>query len=195
MKVISMKKTMILLANGYEEIEALTVVDYLRRAEISIDLVSITGNLETISAHQVHILADKLIEDIELEEYDAVITPGGIPGSTNLAENDKVTALLQSFYQGNKLVASICASPLALEAAGLAEKVKGTCYPGFEGQIHFKEFSEERVVKDGNVITSRGPATTSYFALAIIEELAGKETAEKVKNGTLMTFVEEAIKA
>lgn len=190
-----MKKTMILLANGYEEIEALTVVDYLRRAEISIDLVSITGNLETISAHQVHILADKLIEDIEQEEYDAVITPGGIPGSTNLAENDKVTALLQSFYQGNKLVASICASPLALEAAGLAEKVKGTCYPGFEGQIHFKEFSEERVVKDGNVITSRGPATTSYFALAIIEELAGKETAEKVKNGTLMTFVEEAIKA
>ncbi|MBB6443964.1 DJ-1 family glyoxalase III [Bacillus benzoevorans] len=190
-----MKKTLILLANGYEEIEALTVVDFLRRADISIDLVSITGKLETVSAHGVHILADKLIEDIQGEEYDAIITPGGIPGATNLAENEKVTSLLQSFYKDNKLVASICASPLALEAAGIAEKVKGTCYPGFEGQIHFKEFSEEAVVKDGNVITSRGPATTSYFALAIIEALAGKETAEKVKNGTLMTFVEEALKA
>ncbi len=190
-----MKKTMILLANGYEEIEALTVVDFLRRAEISIDLVSIIGKLETVSAHGVHILADKLIEEINPNEYDAVITPGGLPGSNVLAGNEKVKSLLQSFYGENKLIASICASPLALEAAGIAEKVKGTCYPGFEGQVHFKEFIEKPVVKDGNVITSRGPATTSYFALAIIEELAGKETAEKVKNGTLMTFVEEALKA
>ncbi len=163
---------------------------------ISIDLVSIVGKLETVSAHGVHILADKLIEEINPNEYDAVITPGGLPGSNLLAENEKVKSLLQSFYGENKLIASICASPLALEAAGIAEKVKGTCYPGFEGKIHFKEFIEEQpVVKDGNVITSRGPATTSYFALAIIEELAGKETAEKVKNGTLMTFVEEALQA
>ena len=85
-----MKKTMILLANGYEEIEALTVVDFLRRAEISIDFVSIIGKLETVSAHGVHILADKLIEEINPNEYDAVITPGGLPGSNLLAENEKV---------------------------------------------------------------------------------------------------------
>lgn len=185
---------MILLANGFEEIEALTVVDFLRRAEISIDMVSITSKLETIGAHQVHILADQQLEDINPEDYDAVITPGGLPGSVTLAENEKVKSLLQSFYQKNKLIASICASPLALEAAGITEKVKGTCYPGFEDKIHFKKFSEEPVVKDGNVITSRGPATTSYFALAIIEELAGKETAEQVQNGTLMTFLEETLK-
>lgn len=190
-----MKKTLILLANGYEEVEALTVVDFLRRAEITIDIVSVTGKLETESAHGVHITADKLIEEIDPKEYDAVITPGGLPGAHLLAENEKVTKLLKSFYEDDKLVASICASPLALEAAGIAKNIKGTCYPGFEDKIHYKEFSEEPVVKDSNVITSRGPATTAYFALSIIEELAGKEVADKIKNGTLLTFVEEKIKA
>ena len=111
-----------------------------------------------------------------------------------LAENKDVLSYLQSFYEDHKLVASICASPLALEAAGLAAKIKGTCYPGFETQIQFKEYSEEIVLKDGNVITSRGPATAPYFALAIIEALEGKEKADKVRNGTLIPMVEAAIK-
>ena len=189
-----MKKAIIFLGNGYEEIEALAVVDFLRRAEITIDMVSITGSLETVSAHGVHIKADKLIEEVNPVDYDAIITPGGIPGSTMLAENKTVLSYLQSFYEDNKLVASICASPLALEAAGLAAKIKGTCYPGFETQIQFKEYSEDIVVKDGNVITSRGPATAPYFALAIIEALEGKEKADKIRNGTLIPLVEAAIK-
>ena len=189
-----MKKAIILLGNGYEEIEALAVVDFLRRAEITIDMVSITGSLETVSTHGVHIKADKLIEEVNPVDYDAIITPGGIPGSTMLAENKNVLSYLQSFYEDNKLVASICASPLALEAAGLAAKIKGTCYPGFETQIQFKEYSEDIVVKDGNVITSRGPATAPYFALAIIEALEGKEKADKIRNDTLIPLVEAAIK-
>jgi protein deglycase len=189
-----MKKAIILLGNGYEEIEALAVVDFLRRAEIIIDMVSITGSLETVSTHGVHIKADKLIEEVNPVDYDAIITPGGIPGSTMLAENKNVLSYLQSFYEGDKLVASICASPLALEAAGLATKIKGTCYPGFETQIQFKEYYEDIVVKDRNVITSRGPATAPYFALAIIEALEGKEKADKIRNDTLIPLVEAAIK-
>ena len=189
-----MKKAILFLGNGYEEIEALAVVDFLRRAEITVDMVSITGDLETVSAHGVHIKADKLVEEVNPADYDAVITPGGIPGSTQLAENETVLSCLQSFYKENKLVASICASPLALEAASLAAKIKGTCYPGFEEQVHFKEFSEDIVVKDGNVITSRGPATAPYFALAIIEALEGKEKAEEIRNGTLIPLVEAAVK-
>ncbi len=189
-----MKKAILFLANGYEEIEALAVVDYLRRAEIQVDMVSITGTLETVSAHGVHIKADKLVEDVNAADYDAVITPGGLPGSNLLAENEKVVSYLQSFYEADKLVASICASPLALEAAGLAAKIKGTCYPGFESKINFKEFSEEIVVKDGNVITSRGPATSPYFALAIIEALVGKEKADQIRKGTLISMVEGSVK-
>jgi len=189
-----MKKAILFLANGYEEIEALAVVDFLRRADITVDMVSVIGTLDTVSAHGVHIKADKLVEEVNPADYDAVITPGGLPGANLLAENEHVVSYLQSFYTEEKLVASICASPLALEAAVLAAKIKGTCYPGFESQINFKEFSEEIVVKDGNVITSRGPATAPYFALAIIEALSGKEKADQIRNGTLIPLVEGAVK-
>lgn len=190
-----MKRAMILLGNGYEEIEALTVVDYLRRAEIPIDMVSITGSLETLGDHQIQIKADRLFEEIDPSEYDAVITPGGGPGSKMLASHEGVLSVLKSFYEDGKIVASICASPIALNASGVAKHIKGTCYPGFESQVQFQSFSEQLVERDGNVITSRGPATAVYFALTIIEALAGKERAKKVENAILLPLVEASLKS
>ena len=121
-----MSKIMVLLPNGYEEIEALTVVDFCRRAGIEAELVSITGSLETKGDHDIVIMADKKLEDVELSEYDGVVTPGGLPGTKMLKADTKVLEVIQIFFEDKKLVASICASPLVLEAAGVAEKIEGT---------------------------------------------------------------------
>lgn len=185
-----MAKAMLLLGDGYEEVEALTVVDYLRRADIPVDMVSITGSLETVGDHQIRVKADRLLEEVEPAEYDAVITPGGMPGTRMLAGDERVLQLVRDFYGQGKWVASICASPMVLEAAGVANKVKGTCYPGIERHVTFKSHSEELVVRDGNVITSRGPATAMYFAFALIEALAGKEKADEIREKTLAPLVE-----
>lgn len=185
-----MKKAMILMGNGYEEVEALTVVDYLRRADIQIDMVSVTGSLETTGAHDIQVKADKRLEDVNPAEYDAVITPGGLPGTQMLAGDERVLKLVRDFFEQGKVIASICASPMVLEAAGIAGKVAGTCFPGIEQHVSFKSRSEDPVVRDNNVITSRGPATAIYFAFEIINALAGKEKAEEIRQQTLAPLVE-----
>ena len=184
-----MSKLMVLLPNGYEEIEALTVVDFCRRAGIEVDMVSVTGDLNTVGDHNIVIKADKKIEDIALSDYMGLVTPGGMPGTKMLKENAKVLDTVKKFFDENKLVASICASPMVLEAAGVAPEIEGTIYPGLEGEMNFKKFIEKPVVKYENVITSRGPATAPLFAYEIIEYIAGKEAAEKVKGGTLAEMV------
>lgn len=187
-----MSKIMILLPNGYEEIEALTVCDFCRRASMEVDLVSITGSLETRGDHNIVIMADKKLEDVELSEYDAVVTPGGVAGTNMLKADSKVLEVIQIFFESKKLVASICASPLVLEAAGVAKKIEGTIYPGFEDKMSYAKFLKQPVVRFKNVITSRGPATAPLFAYAIIEYLEGKEVEKKVKNATLAHFVFKA---
>jgi 4-methyl-5(b-hydroxyethyl)-thiazole monophosphate biosynthesis len=189
-----MAKAMILMGNGYEEVEALTVVDYLRRANIDIDMVSITGSLETVGDHGIQVKADRRLEDIDAGEYDAVITPGGMPGTRMLAGDERVLKLVKDFFERGKWVASICASPMVLEAAGVAGSVKGTCYPGIEQNVTFKSHSEDLVVQDGNVITSRGPATADYFAFKLIEALAGREKAEEIRAKTLARMVEASFR-
>jgi len=189
-----MARAMILLGNGYEEVEALTVVDYLRRADVAIDMVSVTGSLETTGDHSIRIMADKLLEQINPDDYDAVITPGGMPGTRMLASDERVLKLVREFFEKGKWVASICASPMVLEASGVAKSVKGTCYPGIERNVHFREHSEDLVVQDGRVITSRGPATADYFAFRLIEALAGKEKAEEIRQRTLADLVESSVR-
>lgn len=184
-----MSKIMILLPNGYEEIEALTVVDFCRRAGIEVDMVSITDNLETKGDHDIIIKADKLLEDVNIGNYDGVVTPGGYPGTMMLKDNSNVLELLKMFFDEKKLVASICASPLVLKAAGVSEHIEGTIFPGLEDQMNFKKFKKEPVVVYKNVITSRGPATATLFAYSIIEYLAGKEMAVKIKEETLADYI------
>ncbi|MCZ0717986.1 DJ-1 family glyoxalase III [Aerococcus kribbianus] len=188
----------ILLANGYEEVEALTVVDYLRRAEITVDMVSTTGSLKTIGDHDIAIMADKLLADVKASDYDLLVTPGGFPGSEMLASNDQVIKLLQDQHQEGRYIASICASPLVLDKAGISQEIKGTCFPGLEGdKVHFADHQEDLVVQDKEqaVITSRGPATAVYFALAIIDTLLGKEKRDEIAEGLLLPLVEDSVKS
>lgn len=188
-----MKKVMVLFSKGYEETEALLVVTYLRRAGIPTDIVSTVGTPDTVGDHGVVIRADKLWEDIRPADYDALVTPGGYPGAEALAADKRVTETVRAFYEEGKLVASICAGPIVLQAAGIAGEIEGVCYPGCEEAVGFKQAHEEIVHIDRNVITARGPLTAPFFALAIIRYLAGEEKAGEVAEQILFSRVHAAL--
>ncbi|NLV88770.1 MAG: DJ-1/PfpI family protein [Tissierellia bacterium] len=179
-------KVIVFLAEGFEEVEALTTVDYLRRKGIVVDTVSITSDKEVKGAHQVTVLADKIIDEItDLDSYDGVIIPGGIPGATNLRDHSRVVEIVKTLYDKGKLAAAICAGPIVLERAGIIKGKKVTSYPGFEGDLKDGIYEEERVVVDGNMITARGPAIAVDFAIEIIKYLLGAEKAEELKKDIL----------
>lgn len=164
-----MKKVAILLANGYEESETLTIVDILRRAEIICDMFS-TGDLMITGSHNITVLADKLIND-EIQDYDMIVFPGGLPGATNLASDERVLNLVKYFNQEQKLIAAICAGPLVLAAADIIKERTITAYLGYDQKVGACNFKEDIVVVDDNIITSRGPATTYTFAYKLIDVL------------------------
>ena len=176
------KKAIIVLAEGFEEIEAVTPADILRRAGVAVELVGLEG-MEVRGAHGIVFKTDRLLG--EEEEVDAVILPGGLPGAENLAASEKLAQVLRRQVKAGKLVAAICASPgLVLGWHGIMDGRRGTCYPGFEG--HFgtgAEYVEEPVVLDDKVMTSRGPGTAFAFGLALARELAGAEAAERLRQG------------
>ncbi len=184
------KKTMILLANGYEEVEALAVVDVLRRANLAIDMVSITGKLETVGDHNIVIKADKLFEDIDEAEYTMVVLPGGLPGSQALTKHEGVQALLKRFASEHKYIAAICAAPLALHEAGIMQNRKGTGYPACCAPAYGDSFQENMVYQDDNIITGQGPAVSLYFAFKLAEVLSDEATVQAVKEGMLVPTVE-----
>ncbi|KIR01472.1 ThiJ/PfpI family protein [Lachnospiraceae bacterium TWA4] len=166
-----MIKTAILLADGFEEIEALTVVDVLRRAGIICDMTSIVEDKEVRGAHDIKVVADKNLDAID-DSYQMVILPGGMPGATNLRDNEKVIELVQKFDRDeNKFVAAICAAPIVLAKAGISTGRYVTSYPGFEEEFKDAHYEEDLVVVDGHLITARGPATALAFAYAIVNSL------------------------
>lgn len=186
------KRSLVFLAEGFEEVEAITVVDYLRRAGIEVKTCSIHDYEMVKGAHNITIKADCLISDLSQDEiFDAVILPGGLPGAYNLRDDARVIKLIQVHNEKKKLVAAICAAPVILEKAGLTQGRKGTSYPGFGDELSFAEYREEISVRDGNVITARGPAAAVYFALDIIEYLLGTESAAEIKDGILLNLVEK----
>ncbi|MGL5477888.1 MAG: DJ-1 family glyoxalase III [Clostridium sp.] len=181
-----MSKVCVLLANGFEEIEALTVVDVLRRADVTCDAVSIFEE-EVTGAHNMVIRADKLIKDIS--EYDAVVLPGGMPGSTNLRDNSEVIDLIEKMNSSKKIVAAICAAPIVLAKADVIRGKDVTSYPGFKEELGDVNYIEDRrVVIDGNIITSRGPATALEFSFEILKKLGKVKEAEEIRNGMLYNF-------
>lgn len=163
-----MKKTLILLAEGFEEVEALTVVDLLRRADIGCDMVSVGDTDEVIGSHGITVRTDKKLSGTDMSAYDGVILPGGMPGTKNLAADGRVCALLQSFQTQGKLTAAICAAPTVLAKAGLLEGKTAVCYPGMEEQLTGAKVCFAPVAVDGTVITSRGMGTAIAFALALV---------------------------
>ena len=177
-----MPKVAVILANGFEEIEALTVVDVLRRANITCHMV---GFEDTVTgSHAIQVQADRVF-DGNLSKYDMIVLPGGMPGSAHLRDNEQLITELQKFEKIGKKVAAICAAPIALNQAGLLEGRNFTCYDGVQEQISDGHYSKETVVVDGNVITSRGPATALAFAYHLVETLGGD--AESLRNGMLYT--------
>ncbi|MEM7821638.1 MAG: DJ-1/PfpI family protein [Candidatus Aenigmatarchaeota archaeon] len=167
-------RVIVVLAEGFEEIEAITVVDVLRRAGIEVDMVGIVGTMVS-GSHGIRVMADKRFGEIKTEGYDGIILPGGDPGYKNLAKTSKILEIIKKMYSEGKIVAAICAAPYVLAKAGILEGKKATIYPGMESELQYPR--GEKVVVDGNVITSQGPGTAMEFALAIVEKLVGKEKA------------------
>ena len=183
-----MKRIAVLLADGFEEVEAITPIDFLRRAEVEVVVVGVTGALVT-GGHGIVVGAD-LRMDQATEQFvsslDGVVVPGGTGGAENIAASEDAMELIRHCLQAGKLVAALCAAPgVVLGANGLLEGRRFTCYPGFESRVENGLFSEDRVVVDGNVVTSRGPGTAAEFALAVIQYLVGREAALNLGRLTL----------
>ena len=171
-------KVMVPLANGFEEIEALTVVDILRRAGIDVDTVGVIGSVIE-GAHGVRVMVDRTLHRISPDEYDAIILPGGNPGYKNLGKSAKVVEILKNFNKQKKLICAICGAPSILAKEGLLNDKKATIYPGNERLLAYPRGS--RVVEDENIITSQGPGTAIEFALKIVERLLDKNVSERLK--------------
>lgn len=175
-------KVAVLLAEGFETIEALTTVDILRRAGVTCNTIG-TKNLEVTTSHSITIKADKVLNE-EVYDYDVVVLPGGMPGAVNLRDDEKVNELVKKFYDEGKLVAAICAGPITLGKLGIVKGKNATCYPGFEDQLEGCNYKDELIVVDGNIITGRGPAAAIPFAFEILKHVA-PEKVDQIKEGML----------
>jgi len=182
---MSKSRVSVLLASGFEEIEAISIVDTLRRAEISVEIVGV-GDQMIEGAHGISIQANMMLEDAIGADWDMIILPGGMPGATNLRDNAEVQALLKKQNAAGSLMGAICAAPIALAAAGVLTDKYATCYPGFEDQLADAKPSKERVIQDDNVITSQGPGTAIEFALKIVSTLKSEELAHKLRKEMLV---------
>ena len=179
-----MSKILLPISNGFEEIEALTIVDVARRAEIDVVIASIE-DIKVSGAHKISINADALLKDINPKEFDMIVLPGGLPNAFNLAEDELLKTILQEFKKEDKYICAICAAPYALHKADVLND-KYTCYPSFEQKIDpSKYIQEDIIVKDKKVITSKGPATAMPFALELVKTLKGEEIYKQVKDSLL----------
>ena len=180
-----MKKLGVFMADGCEEIEALTVVDIARRAGLEVAMISITGEKVVKGAHGINFETDIPAEFMDFDILDGIVLPGGMPGTLNLGANKYVLQTIIDFNVKGKLVAAICAAPSVLGEAGLLKGKKATAYPGFEEKLVGAEVCEDEVVVDGNIITSRGMGTAIPFALEMVRYLVDDETAKNLSHSII----------
>ena len=181
-----MKTIFVFLAEGFEEIEALTPVDVLRRAGLSVQTVSVMGEQVVAGAHGVPVLADKMFAEINPEDAEMILLPGGLSGATNLDAHEGLSQLILDFAEADKPLAAICAAPLVLGNRGLLQGKKATCYPGFETYLQGAEYTAALVEKDGNIITGKGPGAAMEFAFAIVEKYCGMDKVNELKQGMMI---------
>lgn len=174
---MTVSKVAVFFATGHEEIEALTVVDLLRRAGIETNMISITGAKNVTGSHQITTQMDKLFEEEDFAQYDLLVLPGGMPGTTNLEAYKPLMELLHEFLTQNKKIAAICAAPTVFGHAGFLKGKKACCYPGKEDGLTGAEVTYNEVEVDGNIITSRGLGTAIPFALKLIALLQNEDSA------------------
>jgi 4-methyl-5(b-hydroxyethyl)-thiazole monophosphate biosynthesis len=179
------KKAIIILATGFEELEAVSVIDILRRGGVELTITGLDG-INISSSRNVTIVADKKFEDIK-EDFDAVILPGGMPGAMHLSHSKKLSDFIKNMCTKGTIIAAICASPaVVLAPLGILDNKTATCYPGMQNEFPAStKYKEDAVVIDGNLITSRGPGTSMDFGYAIVERLIGKITSDKLRKDML----------
>ena len=181
-----MKTIFVFLAEGFEEIEALTPVDVMRRAGLSVQTVSIMDEQMVTGAHGVPVLADTMFAEIQPEDAEMILLPGGLPGATNLDAHDGLSRMILDFAAAEKPLAAICAAPLVLGNRGLLQGKRATCYPGFETYLQGSEYTAALVEKDGNIITGKGPGAAMEFAFAIVEKYCGIDKVNELKQGMMI---------
>lgn len=175
-----MKKLAVFFAEGFEEIEALTVVDVCRRCGIETDMVSVTETEQVKGSHNITVTADRVFSAVDFAEYDMLALPGGMPGTKNLEAHEGLMAQVDAFYENGKYVAAICAAPSVLGHRGILKGRNACCYPGFESHLEGADVTENKVEISDNVITSRGMGTAIEFALAIAGIFCGGEKAREM---------------
>jgi 4-methyl-5(b-hydroxyethyl)-thiazole monophosphate biosynthesis len=180
-----MKKVMIHLADGFEEVEAITPVDVLRRCGCEVITISVNGKKEVTSKRGVTILADRLFEEADYSNADMIVLPGGQPGADNLNKHEGLKNQIVKFHEQSKYVTAICAAPLVLGSAGILKGKKATCFPGTEPQLTGATCTGNDVEVDGNIITGKGPGVALAFSFVIAEILVGKAKTEEVRRAML----------
>ena len=184
MSTDSKKKVLVLLAPGFEEIETVTPVDILRRSGARVVLAGLSeGPIE--GSRGVFFLSDCTLGEVDINEYDLVILPGGLNGTINLQNDERVLRLLKSMNSRGKLIAAICAAPTVLQSAGILDNRSFTSHPSVKHKFNKVNYSEDRVMVDGNLITSRSPGTALEFALKLVEILFGQKRMETINKGVL----------
>lgn len=181
-----MKKSYLFLAEGFEEVEALTIVDVLRRADMKVITVSIADDAVVTGAHAIPVTADCCVKDTAFDDIEWLILPGGMPGMTNLAACRPLCDLLKAHAAAGGRIAAICASPSVLGKLGLLSGRKATCYPGFEQNMEGAIATGDRCTVDGNITTGNGPASALPFALSLVEQTKGLDAAQAVAEAMLI---------
>ena len=181
-----MKTIFVFLADGFEEIEALNPVDVLRRAGLSVKTVSVMDEQVVAGAHGVPVLADVMFDEVNAEDAEMILLPGGLPGATNLDAHQGLSQMILDFAKEEKPLAAICAAPLVFGNRGLLEGKKATCYPGFETYLKGAQYTAALVEKDGNFITGKGPGAAMEFAFAIVEKYCGMDKVNELKQGMMI---------
>lgn len=180
-----MSRACVFLADGFEEIEGLTVVDILRRAGVETQMISIKDEKMVVGSHQIAVQADACLKDVDCTDADILVLPGGMPGTLHLGACKELTELLVKFHEEGKKTAAICAAPGVLGDLGILKGKKACCYPGFEDRLAGAEVVFDEVAADGNVTTSRGMGTAIPFALALTAQLVSEEKAMELKKGII----------
>lgn len=170
-----MASALVILADGFEEIEAVTIIDVLRRGGVTVTTASVAG-AHVCGSHDIVLASDVLLDDVSVDDFDALVLPGG-PAAKTLREEPRVLRAVQRAAASGKWVAAVCAAPTVLEAAGVLAGKRATVYPG--NSLPSAQLVDERVVEDGKIVTSRGPGTTMAFALKLVERLSGAEVAQQ----------------
>ncbi|KJF45396.1 DJ-1 family glyoxalase III [Draconibacterium sediminis] len=175
-----MKKIAVHLADGFEEIEAISIIDVLRRAGFDVTVVSMNKSMEVNGAHEITVKADALFEDLDYDNINMIVLPGGMPGAANLKAHSGLREQILNFNDMKKPLAAICAAPMVFGNLGLLKEKKATCYPGFEEELHGAIITGEAVEEAENIITGKGAGVAIKFALKIVEKFKGKDVADEL---------------